>query len=507
MASECLLAIDQGTTNTKALLFDREVKPVFQTVSSVALLQSRPGYVEQDPLALWQSVCEAMRVCAAYARQEGVRIAGISISNQRETAVAWRRTGGTANATGLPVHHAISWQCRRSEPICHRLHDVASLLQERTGLPLDPLMSATKWAWLMTEMPDLRAEAHGGEILFGTIDTWLLYNLTCGRVHSTDLTNASRVALLNLQKLDWDDELLRLFDIPRNALPVLAPSSGLFGECAAPPELAGVPIVSMIGDSHASLVGHGCYTSGAVKATYGTGSSLMMLTPDLVPSHASLARTIAWSLPDHIQFALEGNIAMSGAAIQWVGEFLGLPYPAENAAALAETVPDSGGLVLVPAMLGLGAPHWDSAARGLITSLERSHTAAHLARAAVDAIAMQVADVLEAMEVAAGISLPVLLADGGATRNRMLMQFQADVLNRTVQRSTQEELSARGAALLGGVALGWWSGMEEVAALPTECDCFSPKMDESQRRALRQKWGVAVARTRLHHAAESCVEI
>ena len=501
MAGECILAIDQGTTNTKALLFDKTGHPIFGTTCAVALLQPRPGYVEQNPLELWESVCEVMRACAAHAKQKGVPIAGIAISNQRETAVAWRRTGGTGNATGLPVYNAISWQCRRSEPICNQLRDAAPRLRELTGLPIDPLLSATKWAWLLNELPSLRSEAQRGEVLLGTIDSWLLYNLTCGATHAVDLTNASRVALLNLQNLDWDNELLNLFDIPRAALPTVLPSSGAFGTCKALPELDGVPIVCMMGDSHASLVGHGCYESGAVKATFGTGSSLMMLTPNLVPSTGSLARTIAWALPNQVQFALEGNIAMSGAAIQWVGEFLGLPHPAEGAAALAETVSDSAGLVLVPAMLGLGAPHWDSAARGLISNLERSHTAAHLARASLDAIAMQVVDVLQEMEVVAGSDLPVLLADGGATRNRTLMQIQADVLNRTVRRSTQEELSARGVALLGGLALGWWSSMEAIAALPTACDSFTPLMGESRRRTLREQWGVAVARARLRQAA------
>jgi glycerol kinase len=503
MDRECILAIDQGTTNTKALLFDRTGQPVYATSKGVGLLRPSPGYVEQDAMELWDSACETMRVCAVYAKQEGIRIAGIAISNQRETAVAWRPVTTKGATIGTPVHNAISWQCRRSEPICHQFRRAAPLLRERTGLPLDPLLSATKWAWLLNETPSLRAEAQQGGVLLGTVDSWLVYNLTCGRIHSTDLTNASRTALLNLQTLKWDDELLALFEIPRAALPAVTCSSGLLAECAALPELVGVPIVSIIGDSHAALVGHGCYEHGAVKATFGTGSSLMMLTPGLVSGAESLARTVAWSLPNQVQFALEGNIAMSGAAIQWVGEFLGLPNPAEDTAALAETVPDSAGLVLVPAMLGLGAPHWDSAARGLIANLERSHTAAHLARASLEAVAMQIADVLEAMETATGLNLPVLLADGGATRNRTLMQFQADMLNRAVRRSTQEELSARGAALLGGLALGWWSGMDALAALPNESDLFRPAMSDSHRAALRKEWSVAIARARLRQPGDS----
>ena len=496
MAGDCILAIDQGTTNTKGLLFDREGNAIFKTVSSVSLIQPRAGFIEQDPLELWQSTLDVMRACAAHAAGAGMKIAGIAISNQRETAVGWRPVKGSG-AAGIPVCNAISWQCRRSEPVCEALREFAGLLQDRTGLPLDPLLSATKWKWLLDEQPSLRQEAEQREVLLGTVDSWLLYNLTHGQAYATDLTNASRVALLNLESLDWDDELLALFQIPRQALPTPHASSGTFGVCSAVPELAGVPVVAMIGDSHAAMVGHGRYEPGSVKATYGTGSSLMMLTPGLAKAQKSLARTIAWSLPGQVQYALEGNIAMSGAAVHWVGEFLGLPHPADDAAALAETVPDAGGVILVPAMVGLGAPYWDSAARGLIANLERAHTGAHLARAALDAIAMQVADVLEAMGAAAGVETPVLLADGGATRNRTLMQMQADVLHHRVRRSTQEELSARGAALLGGLALGWWNSMEEVAGLPLEGDWFEPMMAETERLAMREQWRLAISRARL----------
>ena len=497
MPRDCILAVDQGTTNTKGLLFDRSGKAVFRAASSVSLIQPKPGYVEQDPVELWQSTRKVLQDCAARAAAEGMKIAGISISNQRETGVAWRSMKGTGGA-GSPVCNAISWQCRRSESVCEKVRSSARLIQDRTGLPLDPLLTATKWMWLFDEHPSLRTEAASGEVLLGTVDSWLLYNLTDGQEHVTDLTNASRTALLNLENLGWDEELLALFNIPREALPSLSPSSGVLGECRAIPELTGVPIVAMIGDSHAALVGHGCYEPGTVKATYGTGSSLMMLTPELIKAQNSLARTIAWSLPNGVQYALEGNIAMSGAALHWVGEFLGLPHPAEDAAALAETVPNAEDVILVPAMVGLGAPYWDSAARGLVSNLERSHKAAHLARASLDAIAMQVADVLDAMEEEAGVELPALLADGGATRNRVLMQMQADILERRVCRSAQEDLSARGAALLGGLALGWWSGLGEISTLLTTGDWFDPKMDKVQRVELRKQWRLAVARARMH---------
>ena len=490
MAYEWILALDQGTTNTKALLIDREGQTAFRASAPVELLQPQPGYVEQDPLALWDSVCRVADECVRHAAATGGKIVAIAISNQRETAVAWRRRGE-------PVSNAISWQCRRSAPVCDRLCDQARRIQAVTGLPLDPLMSATKWAWLLEQRPELRKLAEAGELLLGTVDSWLVYKLTGGREHVTDHTNASRTALLSLATLDWDDELLGIFDIPRGALPAVHRSSEVYGECTALPELGGVPIASMIGDSHAALVGHGRYKSGTMKATYGTGSSLMMLTPLLVKETKQLARAVAWSTPDKVRFALEGNIAMSGAAIQWVGEFLGLAHPVKDAADLAETVPDAAGVLFVPAMVGLGAPHWDAIARGLVTGLERSHTAAHLARAAVDAVAFQVADVMEAMEDAANVELPALLADGGATRNSMLMQMQSDIIGRPVHRSTQEDLSARGAAMLAGLALGWWKSLDELAALPQEVETFEPHVDAARRDALRERWRLAVRRARL----------
>lgn len=497
MTGEWILAIDQGTTNTKAVLVDREGRIVYRASTPLEILQPQPGFVEQDPLALWQSVVQVIAACVGDTQVERGSIVGIAMSNQRETAVTWRRAAAGSVTAGEPVGNAISWQCRRSALVCERLRMHAATIQSITGLPLDPLLSATKWAWLFDQHPELRAQAESGTLHLGTVDAWLLYNLTAGKVDATDHTNASRTALLNLETLDWDPVLCDLFGIPIAALPALRPSSGIFGVCAAIPELAGVPIVAVIGDSHAALVGHGRYQPGTVKATYGTGSSLMMLTTKLVAEAKHLARTVAWSSASGAYFALEGNIAMSGAAVQWVGEFLGLAHPVEEAAALATTVPDAAGLILVPAMFGLGAPYWDPAARGLMTNVERSHTAAHLARAAVDAIAFQVADVLEAMESAAHVTLPVLLADGGATRNDSLMQMQADILGRPLHRSTQEDLSARGAALLGGLALGWWRSLDELAALPKSVQPFEPKKSQTESEGLRGAWRLAVARTRL----------
>jgi glycerol kinase len=496
MAVDLILAIDQGTTNTKALLVDREGRAVFRTSTPLEILQPQPGFVEQDPLVLWQSVLKVADASVRYAETAHATIAGIAIANQRETAVTWRRAHMGAESAGEPVGNAITWQCRRSAPVCDQLRAHAPVIQSIAGLPLDPLLSATKWAWLFERQPALRAQAEAGDLHLGTVDSWLLYNLTAGNLHATDHTNASRTALLNLSSLDWSPELLALFGIPRATLPSVQASSGFFAECAVIPSLAGVPIVSMAGDSHAALAGHGCYRTGAVKATYGTGSSLMMLTPALAAPR-NLARTVAWSSSAGTRSALEGNIAMSGAAVQWVGEFLGLPSPVEDAVALAATVPDASGLVLVPAMVGLGAPYWDASARGIAAHLERSHTAAHLARAAIDAIAFQIADVLEAMEEAAQVPVPTLLADGGATRNDALMQFQADILDRPVHRSAEDDLSARGAALLGGLALGWWRSFDDLAQLPKPVQIFEPRMDTTQRDRLRGSWRLAVARAQL----------
>ena len=497
MAGEWILAIDQGTTNTKALLFNREGGFDFRTSVPVEILQPQAGWVEQDPVALWDSVIRVIEECVRFAERERGTIVGVAISNQRETAVAWRRAAHGGAPAGVPIGNAISWQCRRSAPVCERLRREADKIQALAGLPLDPLLSATKWAWAFEQEPDLHANAASGDVFLGTVDAWLLFNLTGGRDHVTDHTNASRTALMSLASLDWHPELLTLFDLPQKAFPTIRPSSGLFGRCSAFAKIADAPIVAMIGDSHAALLGHGQFISGTVKATYGTGSSLMMLTPSLVAEGGALARTLAWSTAKGVRFALEGNIPMSGAAVQWVGEFLGLPYPIDDTVTLASTVQDAAGLIFVPAMVGLGAPHWDAAARGLACNLERPHTAAHLARAALDAIAFQVADVLEAMEETAHVKLPVLLADGGATRNDTLMQMQADIIGRPVHRAENEDLSARGAALLGGLALGWWRDLDELAALPKSVRVFEPHMSESERAKLRNNWRLAVRRARL----------
>ena len=487
---ELLLALDQGTTNTKALLIDRQGQPIFRTSRPVAIETPQPGFVEQNPLTLWSSAHSALIEAAAHARSLGAKVAAIAISNQRETALAWDRV------TGRPLTPAMSWQCRRSAVHCDHFRPQHELIRRSTGLPLDPVLSATKWFWALEDAPEVQRTANDGELCLGTVDSWLLWHLSGGKTHATDLTNASRTGLLDLATLTWNPELLKLFHIPAEALPELVPSASHIATCTLP-ELAGVPIMAALGDSHAALAGHGNFTPGAIKATYGTGSSLMLLTESLATDTPNLARTIAWSTADQTHYALEGNIFMTGSAVQWVGEFLGLPDPTAGALALADSAASSEGAYFVPAMVGLGAPHWNAEARGLLCGLERSHKAAHLARAAMESIAYQVADVFFTMRSAAGIDLPALRTDGGATRNDTLMQFQADLLGVPVHRSANEELSALGAAYLAGLTLGWWPSLEAITALPRETHTFAPLMREPERSARYASWRNAVRRVTL----------
>jgi len=485
-----ILAIDQGTTNTKGLLVDSTGAPVFRTAAPVSLTTRYDGFVEQDPDALWQSVLEVMSAAHSHALCNGCSIEAVAISNQRETALAWDADTGRAAAA------AVSWQCGRGTSICNRLSQQADIVRSATGLPLAPLVSASKWAWLIENDPAVQSLCTSGNLRLGTVDSWLVHKLTSHALHATDLTNASRTGLMDLSTLQWHPGLLDLFGIPANSMPALHCSSGDFDRCTGVNGFEGVPILAIIGDSHAALLGQGSFTPGVVKATYGTGSSLMALTAQLTADTPSLARTVAWSVAGETRFALEGNIAMTGAAIQWLGEFLSLTQPAADVAALAETVTDSNGVYFVPAMVGLGAPHWDAEARGAISGLSRSHTSAHLARAALQAVAFQVADVFFEMERSSGLRFRELRADGGATRNASLMQFQADILGRPVLRSVNEELSAIGAAWLAGIKLGWWKNLSALEAMKQETDRFDPSMDGFKHTRLYRGWQKAVESVR-----------
>jgi glycerol kinase len=484
-----VLALDQGTTNTKALLLDREGQIVASASRPVPIRYPEPAWVEQDAEALWRSVVEAAGDCLDQAGAE--RPAAIGISNQRESVVVWDRK------TRQPVAPCIIWQCRRTAPFCAELRAQGSgtTIRERSGLAVDPLFSASKARWILEHVPDGFARAANGELAIGTVDSWLLWNLTGGRVHACDRTNASRTQLMNLRSLEWDATLCSLFSIPAPALPEIRPSSHLHGETVACDRIrSGIPIAASIGDSHAAAFGHGMFSPGSVKATYGTGSSLMTVTDRVESSSGGLSSTVAWSIGDRTRYALEGNISVTGGAVQWLGDFLRLPDGASGVAELASSVLDSGGVYLVPAFVGLGAPYWNDGARGLLTGLTRGTAAAHAARAGIEAIAYQVRDVFEAMERDVGQPLPALRADGGASRNDFLMQFQADMLGRAVVRTGSADLSAIGAAWMAGLATGVWRSLEDLSALPRCETRFEPRMDEARRAQLYDGWLRAVSR-------------
>jgi glycerol kinase len=446
--------------------------------------------VQQDADEIWRAVRACIDECLQATDQPV--LAAIAISNQRETGLAWERASGRA------IGPAVTWQCRRSAELCESLRAAGRgpAITARTGLPVDPMFTAGKLRWLLDSVSDGHARAESGELCVGTVDSWLLWNLSGGRKHRTDASNASRTQLMDLAAVAWDVELSELFGVPMGALPEILPSSAHFGETIALGALpAGVPIAAMVGDSHAALFGHAGFTAGSVKATYGTGSSLMMATPLRLAPGGGLAATVAWGL-DTTVYALEGNIYVTGAAVQWLADFAGLADP-EAVAELAAATPSAEGVYLVPAFVGLGAPHWDDAARGLVSGLTRGSSLAQLARATIESIAYQVRDVFEVMQEASGDSLSVLLADGGVTRNAQLMQFQADILGTPVQRNDTPELSAVGAAYLAGLATGVWASTHEIAALPRSVERFEPRMAEAERERLYDGWREAVARATL----------
>jgi glycerol kinase len=491
MKSGYILALDQGTTNTKAILVNREGQPTFKAVAPVRISSPQSNWIEQDPIELWNSVVSVAVECLSQISPNEVD--AIGVSNQRETVVAWER------ATGNPVAPAIVWQCQRSAGICATLRAAGkeSLVRARTGLPIDTLFSGGKIAWMLDQLAGLRSRAEAGEICFGTVDSWLIWNFTGGASYVSDLSNASRTQLLNIFSRDWDDDLLTLFRIPRVALPHLVPSSGVIAKTVSLGAIpAGIPVASAIGDSHAALAGHASYEAGTIKATYGTGSSLMTLVSTPKPVPGRLPITIAWSIQDQTQYALEGNITMTGAAIQWVGEFLHLADPVGDTLRLADTVSDSGEVYLVPAMVGLGAPHWDNAVRGTIFGLNRTSEMGNLALAAVESIAFQIRDVFDAMEREAGCMLKALHADGGASQNDRLMQFQADILGRPVIRSLCPDLSALGAAWLAGLAIGYWQSLLSLRGFSTGSRVFQPKLSEKERKLKYDGWLLSVARAR-----------
>lgn len=484
MSGPLILAIDQGTTNTKALLVDAGGRVLQQSSVPNMVAYPRPGWAEQSGTELIDGVRQV--ISQIVDKAGSARIDGVAISNQRESVLIWDA------ATGVPIGPVIIWQCRRSAGTCAALQSAghAQTIEDRTGLALDPLFSAAKIAWLLDNTPGARARAEAGELRAGTVDAWLLWNFTGGLAHLTDHSNASRTQLFNTRTLGWDADLCALFEVPMNLLPRVTSSDARFGETVAGatalPE--GTPILAMVGDSHAALFGHGARAPGTAKATYGTGTSLMALTSGRVRSRHGVSSTIAWSRRGEVQHALEGNISVSGQTAAFAAELLGLA-DASALSSLAETVSDSNGVTFVPALVGLGAPHWRSDARGTITGLSLGTKPAHLARAALDAIAFQVADVYTAMEADMDQPLGALRADGGASRNGMLMQFQADILDRPVVVAAAAEVSALGAAALAFSTLG--IEMPAVAAAQQHV----PHMDEATRQTHRHRWQSAMTQT------------
>ena len=494
MTDGLILAVDQGTSSTKAILVNEEGSVVARASRRLSQSYPRPAWVEQDPLAIWSSVRGAMDACLHLGGRP--KLAAIAVTNQRETAMVWER------ATGQPLGPAIGWQCQRTAPFCAELEarGLEPLLRHRTGLTIDPMFSGSKARWLLAHIPEGRRRAERGDLCVGTMDSWVLWNLTGGVVHACDFTNASRTQLFDIRSLAWDQTLLDMFGVPEAALPQAWPSSAIYGTSVPLGLLpGGVPIASLIGDSHAALYGHASFEFGSVKATYGTGSSLMSATRNVVSSERGISSTIAWAIGEphktpRVTYALEGNIYATGAAVQWLGETLGLSDPGSGIEELASRVEDSGGVYFVPAFSGLGAPHWNDRARGLICGITLGTTPAHLARATLEAIACEVRDVFESMEADSGRRLQVLLADGGATRNDLLMQCQADILGRPVLRCLSPELSALGAAYLAGVAMGIWSSQEEIEGLAQPSDRFEPRLPIARREEVYQGWRQALAR-------------
>ena len=489
-----VLAIDQGTTNTKALLVDRQGRIVASASRPLSIRYPQPAWVEQDARELWTSVREAVDACLEKARRPALWPPSASATSARAwwcgiAAPASRPGLASSGSAAAPPRSAPNYGAVASRTCCASARAWPSILCS------PPARRAGCW----NISPSGEKRAANGELAIGTVDSWVLWNLSGGLVHACDLTNASRTQLLDLRSLQWDPALLSLFSIPAAALPAVKPSSHIFGESAGVPSgpgrlAKGIPIGSLVGDSHAALFGHAIFDPGAVKATYGTGSSLMTVTADPVRSAGGLSTTIAWSRAHQTRYALEGNISVTGGAVEWLGEFLGLPHPAEDAARLAASVPDSGGVYLVPAFVGLGAPHWNDAARGLIAGLTRGTRAPQVARATIESIAYQVRDVFEAMERDLSRPLPALLADGGASQNDLLMQFQADILGRPVVRSASPDVSAMGAAWLAGLAAGVWSSLEELAALPRPVERFEPRMNDAERARLYRGWLDAMSR-------------
>jgi glycerol kinase len=489
MNETTILAIDQGTTNTKAILVNQDGQVIARGTRSPEVSYPQPAWVEQDPNQLWQTVIDSIGDCLA--QVDNPHLAAVAITNQRETVLAWDRK------TGKALGPAIIWQCHRTSPFCNDLRSkgLELTLRQKTGLTIDPMFSASKMRWLLDNVPEIAQAARENHLCFGTVDAWVLWNLTGGKAYASDYTNASRTQLFNLSLLKWDDDLLKIFGISSQFLPNLQASGSYFGETIPIGRLpGGVPITCLIGDSHAALYGHAGFLPGSIKATYGTGSSLMTHIHQPVISNSGLSTTIAWSR-EKTKYALEGNIYATGAVVQWLGQLLGFQKEiGDQVEVLARKALGTGGVYLVPAFVGLGAPYWNESARGLITGLTRGSGASELALAAIQSIAFQVRDVFEVMELEAGSELQVLLADGGASKNDLLMQFQADMLNKPVVRNLSGDVSPLGASYLAGLTTGFWADEAEILSLPRPQKRFEPGMKPEDRVNLILGWKTAIKR-------------
>jgi glycerol kinase len=487
-----VLALDQGTTSSRALLFDEMGKVRAVAQREFDQIFPQPGWVEHDPEQIASSQIAVAREALAKANAGAKDVAAIGIANQRETTIVWNRE------TGTPIHNAIVWQDRRTANACEQLRNDGHgpAIQQRTGLLIDAYFSATKIAWILDNVPGSRALAEAGKLAFGTVDTWLLWKLTQGHIHATDASNASRTMLFNIHTGAWDRDLLELFRIPLSMMPVVRSSSEVYAEVSGVKGLDGIPIAGIAGDQQAALFGQRCTKPGMTKNTYGTGCFMLQNTgPRAVPSSNRMVTTIAWRIGDATEYALEGSVFVGGAVVQWLRDGLGLIRKSEEVEALAKSVPDNGGVYFVPAFVGLGAPHWDSFARGSMFGITRGTTAGHIARAAVESIAYQVADLLDAMRRDSGDAVPELRVDGGAAANDSLMQFQCNILGVPVVRPAVTETTALGAALLARRAVNFWpNGLDQSGGQQDRR--FEPQMPPEKARILRDRWNEAVSRSK-----------
>ena len=489
--STFILALDQGTTSSRAIVFKKDGRLVASAQQEFPQIFPSPGHVEHDPEAIWSSQLSTARQAIAKAGIAPNQVAAIGVTNQRETTIVWDK------ATGKPVANAIVWQSRITAPICEDLkaRGLEGLFHERTGLVLDPYFSGTKLKYLLDTVPGLRTRAERGEVLFGTVDSFLVWRLTHGRLHITDPSNASRTLLFNINTLSWDDELLQALDVPRLMLPEVRSSSEVYGEVDASLLGARIPIAGIAGDQQAALFGQACFDLGSAKNTYGTGCFLLLNTGSTpVLSHHGLLTTVGWTVGRETTYCLEGAVFIAGAAVQWVRDGLKAITSSADIERLAGSVPDSGGVYVVPAFVGMGAPHWDPYARGLIIGLTRDTTIGHIARATVESMAFQTRDVLDLMQREAGVKLSRLKVDGGAAANDSLLQFQADLLDVDVQRPVVGETTALGAAYLAGLAVGYWASQDDVVHNWALERAFEPSMLADQRERLYRGWTKAASR-------------